>query len=81
MHAELSETDRKTHVGGRELDRVLLSPKLRNGEGLEFKSVENRRSLGVRGTADMGSGVDYDLPADQQDLSDHFPLMVVLSDE
>jgi hypothetical protein len=80
-HAELARTDRRTHVSGRELDRILLAPRLRDGEGLELKSVATLRSLAIRGDADTGRDVDYHLPAAEQDLSDHFPLLVVLADE
>ena len=80
-HAQLLTTDRRTHVSGRELDRILLAPRLRDGEGLEFKSVATLRSLAIRGAVDTGRDVDYHLPAAEQDLSDHFPLLVVLAAE
>lgn len=72
--------NRKTHVSGKELDRVLLSPSLVDLQGLDFQSVENRQDLAIHGNADQGGGVDYDLPEEEQDLSDHFPLVVTLSE-
>jgi endonuclease/exonuclease/phosphatase family metal-dependent hydrolase len=77
----LSGPDRRTHVGGGEFDRVLLSPSLVDGPGLRLKSIANRRDLATRGEPDPGRGVAYDLPENDQDLSDHFPLLVVLDTE
>lgn len=77
----LSGPDRRTHISGGEFDRVLLSPSLVDGPGLHLKSVINRHDLATRGEPDPGRGVDYDLPENEQDLSDHFPLLVVLDTE
>jgi endonuclease/exonuclease/phosphatase family metal-dependent hydrolase len=78
-HASLSAEDRKTHVGGKELDRVLLSPALTDGTGLDFASIANRSDLSIRGETDESAGVNYDLDEEEQDLSDHFPLIVTLA--
>lgn len=78
LNSKLTFDKRKTHVSGRELDRVLISPRLHDGTGLEVTSIVNRRDLAIRGTVDRASGVDYDLDDDEQDLSDHFPLLISL---
>lgn len=66
---------RATHVSGRELDRVLVSPSLQDNDGLELMSIETRRDLAIIGTEDRGRGVDYSKSISEQDLSDHFPLV------
>ncbi len=71
--------NRTTHVSGKEFDRILLSPSLVDEKELDFKSVETRCALAIRGEPDQGAGVDYDFPEDEQDLSDHFPLIVTLT--
>lgn len=78
LHSELSVEGRKTHISGRELDRILVSPRLRDGTGLEVTSIVNRRDLAIRGSVDRATGVDYYLDDDEQDLSDHFPLLITL---
>lgn len=71
-HVQLG--DRSTHVGGSELDRILLSPSLVG----YLTEVETHPELAIMGSEDSGAGVDYSLPRDEQDLSDHFPLVVTL---
>ncbi|MFT5116275.1 MAG: endonuclease/exonuclease/phosphatase family metal-dependent hydrolase [Parasphingorhabdus sp.] len=68
-HKKLSQ--RQTHVSGRELDRILLSPDLWK----RLKKVEVRRKLAIKGSTDDSRQVDYSLPVNKQDLSDHFPLV------
>lgn len=71
--------DRSTHVAGHPLDRILLSASLNDGQGLDFNAVETRRDLAVRGKDDFSrDGVDYSRSIDEQDLSDHYPLLVTL---
>lgn len=38
-----------------------------------------RRDLAIRGSEDTGNSVDYSLPPNEQDASDHFPLVVTFS--
>lgn len=75
----------ETHVGGSPLDRVLLSPSLADNSGLRVANsptaVTIRGDLAIQGTQDRGSSVDYSLPEDERDLSDHFPLVVTLTTE
>jgi endonuclease/exonuclease/phosphatase family metal-dependent hydrolase len=74
VHQRLA--NRRTHVGGQELDRILLAPSLVDDEGTTLKSVEIRRDLAIRGQVDPSNRVDYRLSESEQDLSDHFPLVV-----
>jgi endonuclease/exonuclease/phosphatase family metal-dependent hydrolase len=73
VHMRLGQ--RTTHVGDEELDRILLSQPLVDS----LIEVETRPELAIRGDEDRGSGVDYALPRSEQDLSDHFPLVVQLA--
>ncbi len=75
-HARLIQQG--THISGRALDRVLLSPSLLDATSWRLASVATRRDLVIRGRVDAGQGVDYAQPFDEQDLSDHFPLVVTL---
>jgi len=71
---------RETHVSGKELDHILVSPLLTDDSGLALASVETRRELAIRGTEDNSSdGVAYSLPPTEQDLSDHFPVVATFS--
>ena len=79
VHERLGGADRETHVGGKELDRILLSPSVVSGGRWELAVVSTQRNLAIRGTPDQGSGVSYTLPVAERDLSDHFPLMVTLT--
>jgi endonuclease/exonuclease/phosphatase family metal-dependent hydrolase len=72
--------NRRTHVSGRELDRVLLSPSLVDTTGLTLNTVTTRRDLAIRGEVDRLDRVDYSQPDAEQDLSDHFPLLITLDD-
>ena len=65
-----------THVSGAPLDRILLSEDLWN----RLDRVTTRRALAVQGRVDHQRSVDYSLPESEQDLSDHYPLIVDLSD-
>lgn len=67
--------DRSTHVSGSELDRILLSPSLAD----RMLDVDTARQLAVRGAEDRRTGVDYGQPQSDQDLSDHFPLVLSLA--
>ena len=70
--------NRRTHASGRELDRILLAPSLVDDAGWTLDSITTRRDLSIRGDSDRLNRVDYDLPDHEQDLSDHFPLIVTL---
>lgn len=65
---------------GSMLDHILISPKLKNGPGIAFDSISNRRDVAIR-----GQGPDHRLKLrdrrfwkideDERDLSDHYPLL------
>ena len=71
--------DRATHVSNRPLDRILLSPTLVDGTGLTFTEIETRPDLAIRGSEDGSRDVDYSKPIEEQDLSDHYPLVAKFS--
>ena len=76
--------ERATHVSGRELDRILVSPALLDEAGLKLSAIDVHPDLSIRGDEDEGRQVNYLLPADEQDLSDHYPLIAtfeISSDE
>lgn len=71
---------RETHVSGKEFDHILVSPLLTNQSGLDLSSIEIRRDLAIRDTEDSSpGGIDYSLPSNEQDLSDHFPVVATFS--
>lgn len=71
--------DRSTHVGDDPFDRIMLSPFLKDNPALVYTTVETRRDLAVRGRRDRGREVDYDKSVEEQDLSDHYPVVVRFS--
>lgn len=85
---ELPVGERQTHLlDGRQYDRILVSPSLTDDDpqrgDLVFESLERPRELAVR-----GDGVDtpeehwdryWEMPEDQRDLSDHWPLVARFS--
>lgn len=71
--------DRATHVSNRPLDRILLSPTLVDGTGLTFTEIETRPDLAIRGSEDGSRDVDYSRSVEEQDLSDHYPLVAKFS--
>lgn len=71
---------RETHVSGAELDRILVSPRLLDEDGFQVIEATVRRDLAILGREDRSDGVDYDQPADEQDISDHFPVLITLRD-
>jgi len=78
LNEYLDVADRRTHVSGRELDRILVSPNLIDDTGLVFKSVANYRHLVVRGTGPDNTPnkpTFYDYAINEADLSDHYPLV------
>ena len=70
---------RATHTDNNEYDHILLSASLLDTQGLKVNNAEIRRDLSIRGVEDNKRGVDYAQPVEEQDLSDHFPLIVTLN--
>ncbi len=80
LHQYLAREDRNTHiVRGKQFDRILVSKSLMpqpEGRGLQFRRIRNRSELVIRGSGRDPNHFDdyYAIPADQRDLSDHYPL-------
>jgi endonuclease/exonuclease/phosphatase family metal-dependent hydrolase len=65
---------------GSMLDHIFISPKLKNGPGIAFDTISNRKDVVIR-----GEGPDFKLKLrdrrfwkideDERDLSDHYPLL------
>jgi endonuclease/exonuclease/phosphatase family metal-dependent hydrolase len=73
LHEDLPPGKIATHVSGKALDRILLSPKLLDETGLVFKEIAIRRDLSIRGSVD--DKPMFSVPQAERDLSDHFPLV------
>ena len=77
-HAYLPRNQRKTHVSGRQLDRILMSPALLDDESYRLIAMDVRRDLAIRGNrADRGSY--WSVPQEERDISDHFPIVAKFS--
>ena len=82
LHLRLPSTQRQTHLlPNRQFDRILVSKSLIEDDpsrpDLVFESVEVRRDLAIQGEPDVPEDhweKYWQLPADQRDLSDHFPV-------
>jgi endonuclease/exonuclease/phosphatase family metal-dependent hydrolase len=80
-HAWLKPEDRATHIIHKPFDRILISPTRRSDapakKNLVLKSVANRKDVNIRGTKQDEEHRDeyYRIPADERDVSDHFPLV------
>ncbi len=77
----LADPKDATHLGGRQYDRILLSPPLIAGgsasRGLSFRSIALRRDLVLRGAGQDKDHFDifWQIPAAERDISDHYPLV------
>lgn len=80
-HELLPPDDRATHIIHKAFDRILISEPLRHGtpgkRSLVLKSVSNRKDLNTRGKMQDKDhwNIYYDIPQDERDISDHFPIM------
>ena len=68
----------ETHTSGQVLDRVVISQNLADTQGAYVTGIQALKSVAIKGSVDSGSGVRYDLPVDQRDLSDHYPVLVTM---
>lgn len=83
LNTRLPEDARQTHLlPGREFDRILVSPSLIEDDpdrpDLVFADIKVLRSLAVRGPVDTPEqhwDGYWELPAEERDLSDHWPVM------
>lgn len=72
--------NRATHISGRELDRILMTPALftdkKDAKDLSFVKIERRADVCIRGEPDKFHRDSYwKLSTKERDVSDHFPLM------
>jgi endonuclease/exonuclease/phosphatase family metal-dependent hydrolase len=82
-NAALDVSQRSTHISGRQYDRILYSRSLNDDDGSRrdfvFAGAAVYRDLVIQGAVDTDSNHwddYYGQPADQRDLSDHYPLQV-----
>lgn len=80
LHGGLPATDRPTHLNGDAYDRIFVSPSLTVDEpgkrDLVFRSIARVREASVRGKPDTDHRDAYwQIPADERDVSDHYPLV------
>lgn len=74
--------ERRTHLNGKEYDRVLVSPSLQQDASgrpdLVFERIDRREDACIRGQGqDSGHGDGYwSIPEAERDISDHYPLVV-----
>lgn len=78
LHRVLGE--RSTHLSGRELDRIMITPALLSDQAdakdLSFVKVERRADVCVRGEADTSHRDNYwKIPTRERDVSDHYPIV------
>jgi endonuclease/exonuclease/phosphatase family metal-dependent hydrolase len=76
----LGPEDRVTFAGKHStLDHILISPKLRQGPGIAFENISNRRDVAIRGKMPdslwRGDRRFWKIPSEERDVSDHYPLM------
>ena len=82
LHLMLPTSERSTHLLGGQYDRILCSPSLTkddpNRPNLVFSKIEVLRELAIRGKQDTPQQHwenYWNIPEDQRDLSDHYPVM------
>ncbi len=83
LNLRLPPGDRQTHLlDGRQFDRIFCSPSLVTDDpgrrDLTFRSIEVRRDLSIQGQPDDSQlhwENYWEIPADQRDLSDHYPVI------
>ncbi len=76
----IKEGHRSTHITGRQFDRIFYSPALArdepNRKDLLFASAAVYPDMVIQGEVDANHYDNYyQIPADERDLSDHYPLM------
>lgn len=80
LNEYLAEDSRDTHLIGKEFDRILVSGPLVEDSAektdLSFSSIVNRKDLVVVGKQDEDHfNIYYDIPQEERDISDHYPVM------
>ena len=80
-HELLKPEDRPTHIIHKSFDRIFVSEPMHAGapgkKNLTLKSVANRKDLNTRGREQDHDhwNVYYQIPRDERDISDHFPIV------
>ncbi len=81
LHARLPAALRATHLSGGQFDRILISPTMSHDapdrQDFVFGSVRVAKDVVIRG---QGQDTDhfnsfYQIPQDERDVSDHYPLV------
>ncbi len=83
LNLRLSPQQRQTHLlPGRQFDHIFCTPSLLHDDpmrpDLAFRSIEVRRDLALQGQPDSPEkhwDGYWQLPADERDLSDHYPVV------
>lgn len=81
LHSHLPADARVTHLTGKQYDRILVSRSLAadspNQPGLVFQSITRPRELAIRGAGPDADhfNVFYQIPQEERDLSDHYPVV------
>lgn len=81
LHARLAPRERATHLTGKHYDRIFVSRSLLDDalerRDLVFQAIRRPRELVVRGQRQDEDhfNVFYDIPPQERDLSDHFPVI------
>jgi len=81
VHELLKPEDRPTHIIHKSFDRILISEPMRKNDpsrkSLVLKSVANRKDLNTRGQEQDKDhwNIYYQIPQDERDISDHFPIL------
>jgi endonuclease/exonuclease/phosphatase family metal-dependent hydrolase len=80
-HELLSPEDRPTHIIHKSFDRIFISEPMRHAaagkKSLVLKSIANRKDLNTRGKEQDQDhwNIYYQIPQDERDISDHFPII------
>lgn len=80
LHERIPEGARDTHISGKQLDRIFVSDSVFSNEkgrrDLVFSRIVCRKDLVVVGSKDQDhfNGY-YDIPQDERDISDHYPVI------
>jgi exonuclease III len=80
-HELLKPEDRPTHIIHKSFDRIMISDAMRHphgsGKHLVLRSMANRKDLNTRGKEQDKDhwNIYYQIPQDERDVSDHFPVI------
>ncbi len=80
LHEQIPENARQTHITSKQLDRIFVSDSVFNNEAgkkdLVFSNITCRPDLViVRGKDRNHFNGFYDIPQDERDISDHYPVI------